>query len=36
MFEVEYNNVWTEQFSALEEYLVKNDSELEATKGGKS
>jgi hypothetical protein len=32
MFEHEYNNVWTEQFSALEEWLVKNDAELEATK----
>jgi len=34
MFEHEYNNVWTEQFSALEEWLVKNDAELEATKNG--
>jgi hypothetical protein len=32
MFEHEYNDVWTEQFSALEEWLVKNDAKLEATK----
>jgi len=32
MFEHEYNDVWTEQFSALEEWLVTNDAELEATK----
>jgi hypothetical protein len=32
MFEHEYNDVWTEQFSALEGWLVQNDSELEATK----
>jgi hypothetical protein len=32
MFEHEYNSVWTEQFSALEGWLVKNDAELEATK----
>lgn len=32
MFEHEYNNVWTKQFSALEEWLVKNDAALEATK----
>lgn len=32
IFEHEYNNVWTEHFSALEEWLVKNDAELEATK----
>jgi hypothetical protein len=34
MFEHEYNNAWTEQFSALEEWLVKNDAQLEATKSG--
>lgn len=34
MFEHEYNDLWTEQFSALEEWLVKNDAELEATKKG--
>jgi hypothetical protein len=33
MFEHEYNDVWTEQFSALEEWLVKNDEHLEETKG---
>jgi hypothetical protein len=33
IFEHEYNVVWTEQFSALEAWLVKNDAELEATKG---
>jgi hypothetical protein len=33
MFEHEYNDVWTEQFSALEKWLVENDVELEATKG---
>jgi hypothetical protein len=32
MFEHEYNDVWTKQFAALEEWLVKNDAELEATK----
>lgn len=34
MFEHEYNDVWTEQFSALEQWLVDNDAKLEATKGG--
>lgn len=33
MFEHEYNEVWTRQFSALEQWLVDNDVELEATKG---
>jgi hypothetical protein len=32
MFEHEYNDVWAEQFSALEEWLVANDNELEATR----
>jgi hypothetical protein len=32
LFEHEYNDVWTKQFYALEEWLVKHDSELEATK----
>jgi lipopolysaccharide assembly outer membrane protein LptD (OstA) len=32
MFEHEYNDIWTEQFSALEEWLVTNDETLEATK----
>lgn len=32
MFEHEYNDVWTEQFSALEDWLVTNDTQLEATK----
>jgi hypothetical protein len=32
MFEHEYNDVWSKQFSALEKWLVENDAELEATK----
>jgi hypothetical protein len=32
MFEHEYNDVWTNQFSAVEEWLVKNDAQLEASK----
>lgn len=32
MFEHEYDNVWTEQFSELETWLVEHDAELEATK----
>ena len=32
VFEHEYNKVWTEQFSGLEEWLVKSDVKLEATK----
>jgi hypothetical protein len=32
MFEHEYNDIWTERFSALEEWLVKNDMQLEATR----
>jgi hypothetical protein len=32
MFEHEYNDVWTEQFSRLENWLVENDARLEATK----
>jgi len=32
MFEHEYNDEWERQFIALEEWLVKNDAELEATK----
>jgi hypothetical protein len=32
MFEHEYNDIWTEQFSSLENWLVANDAELEATK----
>ena len=34
MFEHEYNDVWTEQFSALEEWLEKNDAQREASKNG--
>jgi hypothetical protein len=33
VFEHEYNDVWTRHFNALEDWLVKNDAELEATKG---
>jgi hypothetical protein len=32
IFEHEYNEVWTEQFAALEQWLVAQDAELEATK----
>ena len=32
IFEHEYNEVWTEQFAALEKWLVAHDAELEATK----
>ena len=31
-FEHEYNDVWAKHFSALEEWLVKNDAQLAATK----
>ena len=31
-FEHEYNEEWPKQFSALEQWVVKNDVELEATK----
>lgn len=36
MFEYEYNDEWTKQFAALEEWFVNNDAELEATKGGRA
>lgn len=32
MFEHEYNNVWPKHFSALEEWVVTHDAELEAMK----
>jgi hypothetical protein len=32
MFQHEYDDVWTERFSALEKWLVEHDSMLEATK----
>ena len=32
MFEHEYNTVWTEQFCQLEEWLVRNDTQLEAAR----
>jgi hypothetical protein len=31
IFEHEYNDIWTERFAALGEWLVKNDEQLEAT-----
>lgn len=34
MFEHEYNDIWPEQFSALEAWLVEKDDKLEATKVG--
>jgi hypothetical protein len=33
MFEQEYNVVWEREFTKLEDWLVANDAELEATKG---
>jgi hypothetical protein len=35
MFEYEYNKIWSEQFTALEKWLVENDAKLEATKNDK-
>jgi len=33
VFDEEYNNIWQEHFVALEKFLVKNDEELEPSKG---
>jgi hypothetical protein len=32
VFESEYNDVWSNLFDKLEQWLEKNDAELEATK----